>query len=94
MSRFPIGGPAECDYGYYFLEGTSVCQQCTTGSTRRRRSEACTDCAPGKEDLGDFDNCISGVWLTEPISTGSDVVFVNKALDDSGRVLQKGDGIT
>ncbi|CAK0793132.1 unnamed protein product [Prorocentrum cordatum] len=94
MPSFPIVGPAECDYGYYFQEGTSVCQQCTTGATRRRRSEACVDCASGKEDLGDFDNCISGVWLTEPISAGDVNVFVNKDIDESGVVLQKGDGIT
>ncbi|CAK0862086.1 unnamed protein product [Prorocentrum cordatum] len=93
LPRFPIVGPAECGYGYPD-EGTSVCQQCTTGATRRRRSEACVDCPAGKEDLGDFDNCISGVWLTAPIQAGDDVVFINKDLDESGVQLQKGDGIT
>eukprot|EP00959_Pyramimonas_sp_CCMP1952_P064486 1346549-Pyramimonas_sp.AAC.1 len=50
LSRFPIQGPQECDYGYYFMEGTSVCQQCANGATRRRRSEACSDCPADKED--------------------------------------------
>ncbi|CAK0823978.1 unnamed protein product [Prorocentrum cordatum] len=94
LPSFPIVGPAECDYGYSFTDGTSVCQQCSAGATRRRRSEACSDCPAGKVDLGDFDNCISGVWLTEPITIGSDLVFVNKAEDESGVLLQKGDGIT
>ncbi|CAK0853460.1 unnamed protein product [Prorocentrum cordatum] len=94
MPKFPIQGPAECSYGYYFMEDTSVCQQCPAGATRRRRSEGCSDCPAGKVDLGDFDNCISGVWLTEPLAIGSDVVFVNKAEDESGVLLQKGDGIT
>jgi hypothetical protein len=94
LPSFPITGPPECDYGYYFMNDTSVCQRCATGATRRRRSEACTECAPGKEDLGDFDNCIGGVWMTEPTVAGSKVVLVNKAVDESGVLLQPGDGIT
>jgi hypothetical protein len=111
LPSFPIGGPAECDYGYYFTEGSSVCQRCANGATRRRRAEACTDCPPGKEDVGDFDNCISGVWLTEPAPAPSDhddhddddgdqfcaagraCVHVNKDVDESGVLLQNGDGI-
>jgi len=94
LPSFPIAAPDECTYGYFFSEGTSVCQVCTTGETRRRRSEACTECPSGKDDLGDFDQCIGGVYLTGPIERGADNVFINKDEDESGVVLVVGDTIT
>jgi hypothetical protein len=94
LPSFPISGPPECDYGYYFMDGSSVCQECTTGATRRRRSEDCTPCPGHKVDVGEFDNCISGVWLVEPMAVGSDIAYVNTDVDESGVLLQKGDGIT
>jgi hypothetical protein len=94
LPLFPVIGPPECDYGYYFTPGTSVCKPCFTGETRRRRSEACTECPPGKEDVGAFDNCISGVWLVEDLEAGSNLAWVNKDIDESGVKLQRGDGIT
>ncbi|CAK0797207.1 unnamed protein product [Prorocentrum cordatum] len=81
LSRLPIQGPAECGCGYYFMDGTSVYQQRTNGAARRRRSEASSDCPADKEDVGDFDNCISGAWLTEPLA-------VNKYIHESGILLQ------
>ncbi|CAK0810995.1 unnamed protein product [Prorocentrum cordatum] len=94
LPSFPIAAPDECTYGYFFSEDTSVCQVCTTGETRRRRSEACTECPSGKDDLGDFDQCIGGVYLTGPIERGADNVFINKDEDESGVVLVVGDTIT
>jgi hypothetical protein len=94
LPTFPIAGPAECDYGYYFVEGTSVCGNCATGETRRRRSEACTECPEGKFDLGEFDSCIGGAYLTAPIEIGDVNVAVNTDTDESGIVMTIGDGIT
>jgi len=94
LPPYPIVGPEETDYGFFFTEGTSVQQQCITGETRRRRAEACTECPAGKEDLGDFDTCIGGVYLTGPTEAGTDTVFVNKDTDESGVVLTVGDTIT
>jgi hypothetical protein len=98
LPLFPIMGPEmECTFGYYFMPGTSVCIICLNGETRRRRSEACTPCPPGMEDVGEFDNCIAGVYLVEdlvPGEIGEDIAKVNKDIDESGILLQIGDGIT
>lgn len=98
LPLFPIMGPEiECSFGYYFIPGTSVCTICIGGETRRRRSEACTACPPGKEDVGEFDNCIAGVYLLEDLVAGTDtekIAKVNKDIDESGILLQIGDGIT
>jgi hypothetical protein len=45
-------------------------------------------------DVGEFDNCIDGIWLTQPLEVGDAVVFVNKDVDNSGYVLTRGDKIT
>jgi hypothetical protein len=94
LPSFPIKGPAECDYGYYFLPDTSVCGECPSGETRRRRSEACTACPSGKFDAGEFDSCIGGAYLTEPLEIGAEAVPISKDTDESGVVLTVGDGIT
>ncbi|CAK0846594.1 unnamed protein product [Prorocentrum cordatum] len=93
LPTFPIQGPAHCDYGWCFMPGTSVCVVCPNGETRRRRSESCTDCPAGKTDVGDFDNCIGGIYLLQPIGVGGTVAFVNTDTDESGYVLTKGDSI-
>ncbi|CAK0808982.1 unnamed protein product, partial [Prorocentrum cordatum] len=74
--------------------GTSVCAECTTGETRRRRSESCTGCPEGKFDAGEFDNCIGGAYLTEPLEIGAQEVPISKDTDEAGVVLMVGDGIT
>jgi len=94
LPRFPIKGPAECEYGYYFSNRTSVCVECVTGETRRRRSEACTECPEDKFDAGEFDSCIGGAYLTEPLEIGSQEVPISKDTDESGVVLTVGSGIT
>ncbi|CAK0829696.1 unnamed protein product [Prorocentrum cordatum] len=94
LPGFPITGPAECGYGYFFTEGTSVCAECTTGETRRRRSESCTECPEGKFDAGEFDSCIGGAYLTGPLELGAREVPISKDTDESGIVLMVGDGVT
>jgi hypothetical protein len=94
LPTFPIVGPPECDYGSYFPPGTSVCQECYNGETRRRRSEACSECPPGYEDVGEFDNCIAGVYLTRDFDVGDTEVYVNGDFDETGHQLTVGDGIT
>jgi len=40
-----------------------------------------------------FDNCISGVYLLEPLEVGGTQMFVNEDKDENGYVLMKGDTI-
>ncbi|CAK0900945.1 unnamed protein product, partial [Prorocentrum cordatum] len=93
LASFPIEGPAHCSYGWYFMQGTSVCVQCPNGETRRRRSESCSNCSDGKVDVGDFDSCIGGIYLLQPLEVGGTVLFINKDTDEGGNVLMKGDSI-
>ncbi|CAK0848750.1 unnamed protein product [Prorocentrum cordatum] len=90
IPSFTAPGTAECDYGFYVPEGASVCQMCPTGETRRRRSTHCTECPAGKLDLGDFDNCISGAYLLEPLEPGNTVLVTNTDVDESGALVMAG----
>jgi len=80
---------ADCPFGHYVPEGASVCSPCPNGQTRRRRSEKCDACPAGWEDLGDFDNCISGMYLLAPFAPGDTTFTVNDDLDRSGNKLTK-----
>jgi hypothetical protein len=93
IPSFKVGGAPTCDYGFYVLEGASVCLQCPTGETRRRRSNHCTECPPGKEDLGDFDNCISGAYLLEPFAAGDTTLVMNTDIDEGGVLMTRGSTI-
>jgi hypothetical protein len=83
----------ECDYGFYAVAGTSVCAPCLTGETRRRRSTSCSECPDGTEDLGDFDNCITGAWLMAPFVGGTGGVTLNRRNDEFGVPFTVGDDI-
>ncbi|CAK0863416.1 unnamed protein product [Prorocentrum cordatum] len=93
LPMFPISAPNHCDFGHYFTPGTSLCVVCTNGETRRRRSEACTKCPPGRDDFGDFDTCIGGAYLKEPLYPGNCTACVNSDTDENGQTLTRGDSV-
>ncbi|CAK0840680.1 unnamed protein product [Prorocentrum cordatum] len=93
LPMFPIQGPNHCDFGSYFTPGTSSCVSCTNGETRRRRSEACTKCPAGKDDFGDFDVCIGGAYLKEPLYPGNCSACLNTGTDESGLTWTRGDRV-
>jgi len=89
----PVEPPVACDFGYYATHGTSVCVPCVTGETRRRRSSECTECPNGTTDAGDFDNCISGAYLVEPMAVGTPWMTLNRNSDEFGFEFQVGDEV-
>mmetsp|Transcript_103822 Transcript_103822/g.293850 ORF Transcript_103822/g.293850 Transcript_103822/m.293850 type:complete len:1077 (-) Transcript_103822:104-3334(-) len=93
LPLFPVASPNHCDFGWYFTPGTDLCVQCTTGETRRRRSEQCTKCPPGRDDLGDFDVCIGGAYIKEPLFPGNCTACVNSDTDENGQTLTRGDSV-
>ncbi|CAK0863421.1 unnamed protein product [Prorocentrum cordatum] len=93
LPMFPISRPKHCPFGFYYTPGTSVCVACTNGETRRRRSEACTKCPPGRDDFGDFDVCIGGAFLKEPLYAGNCSACVSSDTDENGQILTRGDRV-
>jgi len=65
-----------CQAGYY-LESQGTCSQCIGGTTRRRRSFSCDSCPTGTFDVGDFDDCLCGMYTTREHQNGTTTVHVS-----------------
>jgi len=97
LPNFAVAAP-ECDEGSYVAVGTSVCQQCPGGETRRRRATTCTECPLGRAYppgfCGHLDDCIAGAYLMGPVSAGGDVICASQDIDEGGALLTVGVRVT
>jgi len=74
----PPNQQTECPTGF-FLQPDGDCDECHTGSTRRRRALECTTCPTGTFDAGRYDDCLCGLYTSQEHQAGNTTVHISSA---------------
>jgi len=77
----PVNAPrseTHCAAGF-FLQPDGVCDECFTGSTRRRRALECSACPTGTFDAGRYDDCLCGLFTAQDHQAGATTVHISSA---------------